>query len=89
MKLGRMTAESSHCTVQRRQKIYRSTAALCRKHVNSVFIFGCQSWSWTGAEQNHWMGDDHDEKINSVQKKGRRDVGWVLHENGKTIARSV
>ena len=29
--LGRRTAESSHCTVQRRQKNYRSTDALCRK----------------------------------------------------------
>ena len=34
-------------------------------------------------EQNEKMGITHGEKIISVQKQRKRNVFWVLHENGK------
>ena len=91
-KLGRTSAESSQDVVQGRPnfsgaKTYRGQMK-CRRmvaHVYSVFIFGCETWSWSQQATDRAKGrETHGMSIKfSCQKRGRRNVVRVAHESGK------
>ena len=73
------------------KKIYRSKYFLWRikikrvvSQVYSVFIFGCEGWSGSPQALNRikeWETNTNRKFYR--HKKGRRDVGCVLHEDGK------
>ena len=52
---------------------------------NSVFIFGCESWSWSQQALNmiKWWETQMMRRFFGFQRKGRSNVGRVLYEDRK------